>query len=73
MQLSDDMTMRKFTLTPAAVLLAMAAVPAARAATAPVIVPPQQGVPVTMPSSIAQNSNSGRGIGKAKEAECVVR
>jgi len=40
----------------------------------PVIVPPQQGVPVTMPSSIAQNSGSGRGgIGKAKEGECAVQ
>jgi hypothetical protein len=40
----------------------------------PVIVPPQQGVPVTMPSSIAQNSSSGRaGIGKAKEGECAVQ
>ena len=46
-----------------------------RSATAPpVIVPPQQGVPVTMPSSIAQNSGSGRGgIGKAKEGECAVQ
>lgn len=42
--------------------------------TPPVIVPPQQGVPVTMPSSIAQNSASGRGgIGKAKEGECAVQ
>ena len=40
----------------------------------PVIVPAQQGVPVTMPSSIAQNSASGRsGIGKAKEGECAVQ
>ena len=43
------------------------------ATTAPVIVPPQQGVPVTMPSSIAQNSSGGRGIGKAKEGECAVQ
>ncbi len=41
--------------------------------TAPVIVPPQQGVPVTMPSSIAQNNTSGRGIGKGKEGECAVQ
>ena len=41
--------------------------------TAPVIVPPQQGVPVTMPSSIAQNNASGRGIGKGKEGECAVQ
>ncbi|MFH1603216.1 MAG: hypothetical protein ABIH03_04850, partial [Pseudomonadota bacterium] len=43
------------------------------ATTAPVIVPPQQGVPVTMPSSIAQNNTSGRGIGKGKEGECAVQ
>jgi len=41
--------------------------------TAPVIVPAQQGVPVTMPSSIAQNNTSGRGIGKGKEGECAVQ
>ena len=40
----------------------------------PVIVPPQQGVPVTMPTSIAQNSSSGHGgIGKGKEGECAVQ
>ncbi|MFH1603212.1 MAG: FecR domain-containing protein, partial [Pseudomonadota bacterium] len=43
------------------------------ATTPPVIVPPQQGVPVTMPSSIAQNNTSGRGIGKGKEGECAVQ
>ena len=43
------------------------------ATTPPVIVPPQQGVPVTMPSSIAQNNTSGRGIGKGKEGECSVQ
>ena len=43
------------------------------ATTPPVIVPPQQGVPVTMPSSIAQNSAAGRGIGKGKEGECAVQ
>lgn len=41
--------------------------------TAPVIVPPQDGVPVTMPSSIAQNSAAGRGIGKDKEGQCTVQ
>ena len=45
-----------------------------RSATAPpIIVPPQQGVPVTMPSSIAQNQGSGRSVGKAKENECAVQ
>ncbi len=43
------------------------------ATTPPVIVPPQQGVPVTMPSSIAQNRGSGQGIGKGKEGECAVQ
>lgn len=39
----------------------------------PVIVPPQQGVPVTMPSSIAKNRSTGRGLGKTKENECAVQ
>jgi len=39
----------------------------------PVIVLPQQGVPLTMPSNVAQNNSSGRGIGKRKEGECAVR
>ncbi len=39
----------------------------------PVIVPAQQGVPVTMPSSIAQNSSSGRGVGKSGSNECAVQ
>lgn len=43
------------------------------AATLPVIVPPQQGVTVTMPSSIAQNNSSGRGIGKANNNKCSVQ
>lgn len=38
----------------------------------PQIVPPQQGVPVTMPSSIAQNKGGGQGIGKSKEGECAL-
>lgn len=39
--------------------------------TPPVIVPPAQGVPVTMPSSISQNkSTSGQGIGKDELTEC---
>ncbi len=43
------------------------------ATTLPAIVPPQQGIPVTMPLSIARNSSSGRdGIGKAKKSECTV-
>ena len=43
------------------------------ATTLPVIVPPSQGIQVTMPTSISQNSSSGRGVGKAKEGECAVQ
>ena len=42
----------------------------ANANTAPTIVPPQQGIQVTMPSSISQNKGGGRGIGKGDDAEC---
>jgi hypothetical protein len=38
--------------------------------TPPGIVPPGQGVSVTMPSSISQNRGGGRGIGKGDDAEC---
>lgn len=41
--------------------------------TPPVIVPPSQGIQVTMPTSISQNTSSGRGVGKAKENECAVQ
>lgn len=43
------------------------------ATTPPVIVPPSQGIQVTMPTSISQNTSSGRGVGKAKESECSVQ
>jgi hypothetical protein len=43
---------------------------AASANTPPVPVPPQQGIQVTMPSSIAQNKGGGKGIGKGDDAEC---
>lgn len=43
---------------------------AAGANSVPVPVPPQQGIQVTMPSSIAQNKGSGKGIGKGDDAEC---
>ena len=36
----------------------------------PTTVPPQQGIQVTMPSSIAQNKGSGKGIGKGGTEEC---
>jgi len=42
------------------------------ASTPPVIVPPSQGIQVTMPTSISQNNSSGRGVGKANENECAV-
>ena len=40
--------------------------------TPPQVVPPQQGIQVTMPSSISQNSTRGQGIGKGKEGECTL-
>ena len=42
-------------------------------ATLPVLVPPTQGIQVTMPTSISQNNSSGLGIGKVKENECAVQ
>lgn len=41
--------------------------------TPPQIVPPQQGIQVTMPSSIAANKGSGTGIGKSNASECVAQ
>lgn len=41
--------------------------------TPPVVVPPQQGIQVTMPANISQNNATGRGVGKGKEAECVAQ
>ena len=41
--------------------------------TAPAIVPPTQGIQVTMPTSISQNSSSGRGVGKGNDNECAVK
>ncbi len=38
--------------------------------TPPQIVPPQQGIQVTMPSAISKNDSRGQGIGKGKEGEC---
>ncbi len=40
--------------------------------TPPVIVPPAQGVQVTMPSSISKNKGGGKGIGKGDDAECAM-
>lgn len=38
--------------------------------TSPVIVPPQQGIQVTMPTNISQNKGGGQGIGKSNSADC---
>jgi hypothetical protein len=38
--------------------------------TPPAVVPPGQGVPVTMPSSISKNKGGGKGIGKGDDADC---
>ena len=45
----------------------------ASATTTPVVVPPQQGIQVTMPPNISQNNSGGRGVGKGKESECVAQ
>lgn len=40
----------------------------------PVVLPPTEGVPVTMPTAISQNSNNGKQtIGAANNVDCVVR
>ncbi len=46
----------------------------ANAATLPIIVPPSQGIQVTMPPSISQNNAGGRSLGKGKDnSNCVVQ
>lgn len=42
----------------------------ANSASQPQQVPPQQGIQVTMPPSIAENKGSGKGIGKGSDTEC---
>ncbi len=42
----------------------------ASAAAKPIIVPPQQGIQVVMPTSISQNYTRGQGIGAAKDDQC---
>jgi hypothetical protein len=44
----------------------------ADASTPPVPVPPQEGIQVTMPSSIAENKGDGKGVGKSGTAECKI-
>jgi len=39
---------------------------------APVVVPPQQGIQVTMPPSISQNKGGSRGVGKGEQSECAL-
>lgn len=39
---------------------------------APVIVPPNQGIQVTMPPSISQNKSGSRGIGKSEQTDCAL-
>lgn len=39
----------------------------------PIIVPPSQGIQVTMPPNIAQNRGEGKGIGQDKTTECVAQ
>lgn len=36
----------------------------------PVLVPPQQGIQVTMPTNISQNKGDGKGVGKSGGSEC---
>jgi len=43
------------------------------AGTLPVLVPPSQGIQVTVPTSISQSNISGLGIGKVKENFCDVQ
>lgn len=40
------------------------------ASSPPVVVPPQQGIQVTMPTNISQNKGSGQGIGKSNGSDC---
>jgi hypothetical protein len=43
----------------------------ANAQTAPVIVPPQQGIQVTMPASISENKAGGRSVGASDSTQCA--
>ena len=40
--------------------------------TVPVIVPPGQGIQVTMPPSISRNAGSGKALGRSSDLECPV-
>lgn len=41
--------------------------------TPPVVVPPQQGIQVTMPPKISQNDAAGRSIGVSNDGECIAQ
>ena len=41
--------------------------------TPPVVVPPQQGVQVTMPGSISQNEGTGKGVANSSDNQCVAQ
>ena len=41
--------------------------------TPPVVVPPQQGVQVTMPPAISQNQGDGKGVADSKDNQCVAQ
>jgi hypothetical protein len=40
---------------------------------APVIVPPSQGIQVTMPLSISRNAGAGKTVGRSSDLECAVQ
>ena len=43
------------------------------ATTAPIQVPAQQGIQVTMPAVISKNDGGGRSLGKGRDNECAVK
>ena len=45
----------------------------ASAGTQPKLVPPDQGIQITMPASISNNRDNGNGVGDSKESSCSVK
>lgn len=41
--------------------------------TSPIILPPENGLRVTMPQAISQNASQGTGIGQADQTQCVMQ
>ncbi|SNS99603.1 FecR family protein [Noviherbaspirillum humi] len=41
--------------------------------TPPVLLPPQQSIQVTMPTSISRNDGNGRGVGRANDNQCAAQ